>query len=66
MASQSERIVVVVDDPDRAVVDYYESKNDPNTMHLREGTAYEVGGEEDAGREFTMTISDEMLYQLFK
>lgn len=48
------------------VIQYYEDTKDPNTMHLREGIAYEVGGEEDAGREFTMTISDEMLYQLFK
>jgi hypothetical protein len=48
------------------VVDYYEDKRDPDSVRLRESTAYEVGGEEDAGREFTITISDEMLYQLFK
>jgi len=35
-------------------------------LELKEGIAYEIGGEEDAGREFTMTLSDEMLYQLFK
>ncbi|MGD8499186.1 MAG: hypothetical protein PVJ86_00980 [Phycisphaerales bacterium] len=33
---------------------------------LRESTVYEVGGEEDAGKQFTLQISDEMLYQLFK
>jgi hypothetical protein len=48
------------------VIEYYEDRKDPNSVHLREGVAYEVGGEEDTGREFTMTISDEMLYQLFK
>ena len=35
-------------------------------LELKEGIAYEIGGEEDAGREFTMTLSDEMLYHLFK
>jgi hypothetical protein len=48
------------------VVQYHEDVKDPNSVYLREGIAYEVDGEEDAGREFTMTISDEMLYHLFK
>ncbi len=48
------------------VIEYYEDAKDSKSMHLRESVAYEIGGEEDAGREFTMTISDEMLYQLFK
>jgi len=33
---------------------------------FEEGTPYEVGGEEDGGRQFTLQLSDEMLYQLFK
>jgi len=48
------------------VIQYYEDTKDPNTMHLREGVAYEIGGEEDVGHQFTLQISDEMLYQLFK
>ena len=66
----NEKGVVLINVPQYSkgefVIEYYEDKKDPNKMHLREGTAYEVGGEEDAGREFIMTISDEMLYQLFK
>jgi hypothetical protein len=45
------------------VVSYHDRVTE---THLREGIPYEVGGEEDAGRQFTLQISDEMLYQLFK
>ncbi len=66
----NEKGVVLINVPQYSkgefVIEYYEDKKDPKSIHLRESTAYEVGGEEDAGREFTMTISDEMLYQLFK
>lgn len=48
------------------VIEYYEDRKDPNSAHLRENAAYEVRGEEDVGRQFTLQISDEMLYQLFK
>ncbi|MCK4782495.1 MAG: carboxypeptidase regulatory-like domain-containing protein, partial [Desulfobacteraceae bacterium] len=55
----NEKGVVLINVPQDSkgefVIEYYEDKKDPNKMHLREGTAYEVGGEEDAGREFTMT-----------
>ena len=34
--------------------------------HLKEIIPYTVAGEEDAGREFTLQLSDEMLYHLFK
>jgi len=46
-----------------------------NTVYLREAIPYEIAGEEDSGastelsrtsREFTLTLSDEMLYHLFK
>jgi hypothetical protein len=39
---------------------------DEDGLKLKESIPFQIGGEEDAGREFTMTISDEMLYQLFK
>jgi hypothetical protein len=35
-------------------------------LKLQETTTYEVAGEEDVGKQFTLQISDEMLYQLFK
>lgn len=35
-------------------------------LELKESIAYEIGGEEDAGTEFTLQLSDEMLYHLFK
>lgn len=33
---------------------------------LQESAVYEVAGKEDEGKQFTLQISDEMLYQLFK
>ena len=33
---------------------------------LQESTVYEVAGEKDAGKQFTLQLSDEMLYHLFK
>jgi hypothetical protein len=45
------------------VISYYDSVT---KTHLREGITYEVAAEEDAGKQFTLQISDEMLYQLFK
>jgi hypothetical protein len=33
---------------------------------IREGTSYETAGEADTGKQFTLQISDEMLYQFFK
>ncbi|MHC4323931.1 MAG: hypothetical protein ACYSUX_06635 [Planctomycetota bacterium] len=33
---------------------------------IQDGISYETAGREDAGRQFTLQISDEMLYQLFK
>jgi hypothetical protein len=35
-------------------------------LKLQETTSYEVVGEEDTCKQFTLQISDEMLYQLFK
>lgn len=46
------------------VVQYYE--DDPNQMYLREAVPYEIAGEEDAGCVYTLSISDDMLYYLFK
>lgn len=34
--------------------------------NVQEGISYETAGQEDAGRQFTLQISDEMLYQFFK
>ena len=45
------------------VVSYHDRVTE---THLREGIPYEVGGEEDIGKQITLQISDEMLYQLFK
>jgi hypothetical protein len=39
---------------------------DKERQKLLETIPYEVAGEEDAGKQFTLQISDEMLYQLFK
>ena len=35
-------------------------------VFLRESIPYQVGGKEDEGRRFTIQLSDEMVYQLFK
>jgi len=48
------------------VVEYYQDKNNLDALHLREAIAYEIAGPEDAGREFTLQLSDAMLYHLFK
>jgi hypothetical protein len=45
------------------VISYYDSET---KTHLREGITYEVASEEDVDKQFTLQISDEMLYQLFK
>jgi len=47
----------------RFVVTYYDKSTKKN---IQEGISYETAGQEDAGRQFTLQISDEMLYQLFK
>jgi len=39
---------------------------DPNAPYLREAIPYEIAGPEDANSVFTITVSDEVLYQLFK
>lgn len=39
---------------------------DEDGLKLLETIAYEVAGKEDEGKQFTLQISDEMLYQLFK
>jgi len=44
-------------------VSYY-SKSTKET--IQDSISYETAGKEDAGRQFTLQISDEMLYQLFK
>jgi len=35
-------------------------------LHLTETIPYKIAGEEDAGRRFTMQLSDDILYHLFK
>ena len=45
------------------VVAYYDKSTRKN---IQEGISYETAGQEDAGKQFTLQISDEMLYQLFK
>jgi hypothetical protein len=45
------------------IISYYDSVTKTD---LREGVTYEVAGEEDTGKRFTLQITDEMLYQLFK
>jgi hypothetical protein len=47
----------------RFVVTYFDKSTRTN---IQEGTSYETAGEEDAGKQFTLQISDEMLYQFFK
>jgi len=44
-------------------VSYYD-KSTKKT--IQDGISYETAGQEDAGRQFTLQISDEMLYELFK
>jgi hypothetical protein len=44
---------------------FYEAE-DEDDADLRESIPYEVAGEEDSGRQFIFTISDEMFYHLFK
>jgi len=46
------------------VVQYFDSTLPDK--RLQEGTAYQVAGQEDAGREFTLHLSDEILNLLFK
>jgi hypothetical protein len=45
------------------IVEYLDEES---RKRYREGTPYEVGGDEDEGREFILKLSDEMLYNLFK
>jgi len=47
----------------RFVVTYYDESTKKN---IQEGISYETAGQEDAGRQFTLQISDEMLYNFFK
>ena len=47
----------------RFVVTYFDESTRKN---IHEGISYETAGQEDAGKQFTLRISDEMLYQLFK
>jgi len=47
----------------RFVVTYYDKLAKKN---IQDGISYETAGQEDAGRQFTLQISDEMLYELFK
>lgn len=35
-------------------------------VHLKESIPFQIGGEQDEGREFVLQLSDELLYQLFK
>lgn len=35
-------------------------------LDSKDSISYEIGGEEDAGREFILPVSDDMLYNLFK
>lgn len=44
----------------------YDGGDDPDAMHLREAIPYEIAGPEDANSIYTLQVSDEMLYQLFK
>lgn len=66
----NEKGIVLINVPQyskgKFVIEYYEDAKNQNKVHLRESVAYEIGGEEDTGREFPLQISDEMLYQLFK
>lgn len=47
----------------RFTVSYFDKSTRKN---IQEGTFYETAGQEDAGKQFTLLISDEMLYQFFK
>jgi hypothetical protein len=40
--------------------------NAQTTDYLKESTPYQVTGPQDAGKQFTLVLSDEMLKQLFK
>lgn len=44
----------------------YAGGDDPDAMHLREAIPYEIAGPEDVNCVYTLQVSDEMLYQLFK
>ncbi len=44
----------------------YNKDGDPNEPHLREAIPCEIAGPEDANNVYTLQISDELLYQLFK
>ncbi|HUT47219.1 MAG TPA: hypothetical protein VMX36_13115, partial [Sedimentisphaerales bacterium] len=47
----------------RFTVTYFDKSTRKN---IHEGISYETAGQEDAGKQFTLQISDEMLYQFFK
>jgi hypothetical protein len=47
----------------RFTVSYFDESTRKN---IQEGISYETAGQEDAGKQFTLQISDEMLYQFFK
>ncbi len=44
----------------------YKPGGDPNAPYMREAIPYEIAGPEDANSVFTLRVSDEMLYHLFK
>jgi len=45
---------------------YYRGGRGDPVRPFSESITYEIGGEKDVGRQFTLQLSDEMLYQLFK
>ncbi len=47
----------------RLIVDYFDRETRTN---VREGIAYQVGGDEDAGKEFVLSLSDEFLKGLLE
>ena len=44
----------------------YDGGDEPNAVHVREAIPYEIAGPEDANGVYTLHVSDEMLYRLFK
>ena len=48
------------------VVEYYQNKQDPNALHLRQSVPYSVGIDNNLDNPYTLTISDELLGFLLK
>ena len=48
------------------VVLCYKDTEKPRKLHLYEALPYELGGQEDANNVYTLSLSDEMAYNLFK